>query len=58
MQETGEAWAALLRDWLPSSGMQLDGRPYFEYYPRGVMYDLQTGVFECEICNPVTALFE
>lgn len=24
----------------------------------GVMYDLQTGVFVCGICNPVAALFE
>jgi AraC family transcriptional regulator len=26
--QVGEAWAALLRDWLPASGLQLDARPF------------------------------
>ena len=52
----GEAWAILLRDWLPSSGLQLDGRPAFEYYPKGASYDPKTGEFECEICIPVIPL--
>lgn len=50
------AWAALLRDWLPASGLQLDARPFFEYYPEGTSYDPVTGVFDCELCVPVTAL--
>jgi AraC family transcriptional regulator len=54
--EVGDAWTALLRDWLPSSGMQLDARPCFEYYPRGSGFDPATGVFDCKICIPVTAL--
>ena len=34
VEQVGEAWVALLRDWLPSSGLQLDARPCFEYYPK------------------------
>ena len=54
--EVGEAWTALLRDWLPSSGLQLDARPCFEYYPKGSKYDPETGVFECDICIPVVPI--
>lgn len=54
--EVGGAWTALLRDWLPSSGLQLDARPCFEYYPKGSMYDPETGAFDCEICIPVVPL--
>jgi AraC family transcriptional regulator len=50
------AWTAILRDWLPSSGFQLDARPFFEYYPEGTSYDPKTGVFDCEICIPVAPL--
>ncbi|HEY4368628.1 MAG TPA: GyrI-like domain-containing protein [Steroidobacteraceae bacterium] len=55
-EQIGGAWTALLRDWLPSSGLQLDARPSFEFYPKDAYYDLQTGTFECEICVPVVAL--
>ena len=54
--EVGEAWSALLRDWLPSSGLQLDARPCFEFYPKGATYDTASGAFECEICIPVAPL--
>ena len=54
--QVGEAWSALLRDWLPSSGLQLDARPCFEYYPKDGSYDAVTGAYECEICIPVTPL--
>ena len=54
--EVGVAWAALLRDWLPASGLQLDARPCFEHYPTDAMCDPQTGAFECEICIPVMPL--
>lgn len=56
VEQVGEAWAALLRDWLPSSGLQLDARPCFEYYPKGAAYDHEKGTFECEICIPVAPL--
>jgi AraC family transcriptional regulator len=50
------AWNALLRDWLPSSGLQLDSRPMFEYYPTDSNYDPSTGVLECQLCVPVMPL--
>jgi AraC family transcriptional regulator len=50
------AWDALLRDWLPSSSLQLDGRPMFEYYPTDSSYDPSTGVLECKLCIPVMPL--
>lgn len=56
VQQVGEAWTALLRDWLPSSGLQLDARPSFEYYPKGSVFDPRSGEFECEICIPVVVL--
>lgn len=54
--QIGAAWTALLRDWLPSSGLQLDARPCFEHYPQGATFDTNTGVFDCEICIPVAPL--
>jgi AraC family transcriptional regulator len=51
-----EAWTAMLRDWLPTSGLQLDGRPMFEYYPQDSSYDPKTGVFDCKLCIPVVPL--
>jgi AraC family transcriptional regulator len=50
------AWNGLLRDWLPSSGLQLDSRPMFEYYPTDSKYDPATGVLECQLCVPVMPL--
>ncbi len=52
----GEAWNAILRDWLPSSNLQLDGRPCFEHYPANARHDEATGSFECQICVPVAPL--
>ena len=51
-----DAWTALLREWLPASGLQLDARPCFEYYPTSARCDARTGAFECEICVPVVLL--
>ncbi len=48
-----QAWKALMRDWLPASGWQLDGRPTFEYYPPGAAYDEASGTFECDIVIPL-----
>jgi AraC family transcriptional regulator len=52
----GSAWTSLLRDWLPSSGLQMDSRPCFEYYPpeRAGEQNLQS--FSCQICIPVARL--
>ena len=47
------AWSGLMRDWLPASGMQVDGRPVFEHYPADARYDPATGSFECRLCLPV-----
>ena len=46
----------MLRDWLPSSAMQMDARPMIEYYPGGSTVDPKTGVFECELWVPVKPL--
>ena len=54
--QIGAAWDALLRDWLPKSGMQLDSRPFFEFYPPDGEYDPKTGAFSCDICVPVAPL--
>jgi AraC family transcriptional regulator len=54
--EIGDAWMALLRDWLPGSGLQLDTRPLFEYYGPEMTMDQQTGAFQCDICIPVSKL--
>jgi AraC family transcriptional regulator len=50
------AWHAILRDWLPRSGLQPDGRPMFEHYPVDGRYDPRTGRFSCNICVPVSPL--
>lgn len=52
----GAAWMALMRDWLPGSGFQLDGRPCFEYYPPDARYDVATGEFSCQIVIPLAPL--
>jgi AraC family transcriptional regulator len=52
----GGGCTALLRDWLPSSGLQLDARPCYESYPKAGTYPPDTGVFDCEICIPVVRL--
>ena len=54
--QIGAAWDALLRDWLPTSGMQLDARPFFEHYPPDGHMDPETGAFSCDICVPVAPL--
>jgi len=56
VSEFGAAWTSLLRDWLPTSGLQLDNRPMFEYYPAGSSYDPATGVLDCKLCVPVMPL--
>jgi AraC family transcriptional regulator len=41
---------------LPNSGMQLDARPFLEYYPTDGTFDPKTGVFSCDIAIPVAPL--
>jgi AraC family transcriptional regulator len=55
-REIEDVWRRLLRDWLPSSGLQLDARPCFEYYARDASYDQATGAFSCDLCIPVAPL--
>ncbi len=52
----GEAWTSLMRDWLPSSGYQLDGRPTFEHYPPNAPYDEAAGTFGCDLVLPLMPL--
>lgn len=54
--QIGVVWNQLLRDWLPSSGLQLDSRPFLEHYNKDATFDPKTGVFTCEIAVPVAAL--
>ena len=54
--EAPGAWNRLLRDWLPSSGMQLDARPYLEHYAPHRPAKTASGVFTCELCLPVVPL--
>jgi AraC family transcriptional regulator len=54
--QIGAAWDAVLRDWLPKSGLQLDSRPFFEHYPANGRFDPKTGAFSCNICVPVSPL--
>jgi AraC family transcriptional regulator len=56
VEQVGDVWEAMLRDWLPKSGMQLDARPFFEYYPTDASFDPKTGVFTCDIAIPVAAI--
>ncbi|MBJ7313037.1 GyrI-like domain-containing protein [Rugamonas sp. CCM 8940] len=52
----GEAWMTLMREWLPSSGLQCDERPCFEQFAPASALDPLTGEFSCELCIPVRAL--
>ena len=54
--QIGGVWDAMLREWLPESGMQLDARPFLEYYPTDACFDPKTGVFTCDIAIPVSPL--
>ncbi|WP_211923368.1 AraC family transcriptional regulator [Pseudoduganella ginsengisoli] len=50
------AWMWLMREWLPSSGLQCDERPCFERFSASTAMDAVTGEFSCDICIPVRAL--
>jgi AraC family transcriptional regulator len=54
--EIPRAWERILREWLPSSGYQLDARACFEYYPVDGEMDPKTGTFTCDLCLPIAPL--
>jgi AraC family transcriptional regulator len=56
VDQIGGVWEAMLRRWLPGSGMQLDARPFLEYYPTDATFDPKTGAFTCDIAIPVAPL--
>jgi AraC family transcriptional regulator len=56
VDQIGDVWNSMLREWLPTSGMQLDARPFFEYYAPDGSFDPKTGVFTCDIAIPVASL--
>lgn len=49
-------WTKLMRDWLPSSGMQPDNLPFFERYPEQTLSNPDSGILECQLCLPVKPL--
>ena len=53
--EFGEAWDALMRDWLPDSGYQPDDRMCYEVYLNDPK-DHPQGKFIIEICEPIRPL--
>lgn len=53
--QIASAWIALLRDWLPKSGLQLDERPMFEHFAAGEN-GLGSGRIRCNLCIPVAPL--
>ena len=55
-RQIGAVWNQLLRDWMPSSGLQLDSRPFLEHYSNDSSFDPKTGVFTCELAVPVALL--
>ena len=56
VDQIGGVWDAMLRRWLPRSGMQLDARPFLEYYPTDATFDPKSGAFSCDIAIPVAPL--
>lgn len=54
--EIGEAWAGVLRDWLPETRYRLDARPFLECYPPDARHDPATGEFDCELAIPVAPM--
>jgi AraC family transcriptional regulator len=56
VDQIGGVWDSMLREWLPNSGMQLDARPFLEYYSTDASFDPKTGVFTCDIAIPVAPL--
>jgi AraC family transcriptional regulator len=53
-RDIGPVWNRMMKEWLPSSGLQCDERPCFERYEN--LTSQTDGSFTCEICIPVKAL--
>jgi len=53
-RDIGAVWNRMMKEWLPSSGLQCDERPCFERYES--LATQTDGSFTCEICIPVKAL--
>ncbi|WP_028104245.1 AraC family transcriptional regulator [Pseudoduganella violaceinigra] len=53
-RDIGPVWNRLMKEWLPSSGLQCDERPCFERYES--LATQTEADFTCEICIPVKAL--
>ena len=56
VENIADAWTRLLREWMPSNGLQCDDRPCFERFYAATAFNPQTGEFSCDICIPVKAL--
>lgn len=56
VSHVNDAWMWLLREYLPTSGLQCDDRPCFEKFIPATALDTQTGLFSCQLCVPVKAL--
>jgi AraC family transcriptional regulator len=56
LDQIGGVWEEMLRRWLPSSGVQLDARPFLEYFPTDATFDLKSGIFTRDIAIPVAPL--
>jgi AraC family transcriptional regulator len=54
-EEIVRAWSALLHEWLPASGLHLDERPCFEYYPVNASVDSASEEFTCQLCIPIAS---
>jgi AraC family transcriptional regulator len=55
-QQIQVAWTYLLRDWLPSTGFQLDERPCFERYAVSAPQEAAAGVVRAELYMPVAKM--
>ena len=48
-------WKEFVRHVVDSTGRKIDSRRHpYEHYPRGASYDTRTGMFNCELCLPLT----
>lgn len=54
--EIGGAWRWMFREWLPSSGQQVDNRPCFERQSPTDVGGMPGEEFICDLCLPVQSL--
>ncbi|HUQ11520.1 MAG TPA: GyrI-like domain-containing protein [Steroidobacteraceae bacterium] len=54
--EIGAAWTQFVGAALADCTTRRDaGRRPYEHYPRGAVFDSRTGMFDCELCLPVSS---